>query len=702
MPKQLHFQRRTTLASLAHLRESMSSVVVVPTGGGKTGILASVSETFIDFRKATGARREQPKVLLLTHSRTLFQQMLHGKDGRPAELSKWTDRKLGQVAPEPMGGIQQNADIVVAMVQTAAKHADKLDGYDLIAIDEGHHAYERKANGQTSHYRQVIDAVRKKVPDACVLAATATPFRETGEMDRELVEAPAAVVTYQEVLDTGRIVRPRTVMVDLKGGNGKRTSEIVATNRKANNRTELPGDIGTKVKSSWNEATYDQMVDQWLKQAGSKKTIFFFDQIKEVEQLAKAFERANARYEFAQPLRLGQVHRRNKRADQELAEFQDPNGSLRVVAAVDMVTEGLDVTEVEAVACCRGKPTRATYAQIGGRGMRACDRTAKREMLFLDFGAGAYDLGRLEDQIDTQSESRALEGAGRDDFEARMVLPEVWSTPDKAAGYSVFASTTHTFAAVADPAGGLRLFAAQRQMGSGTKQAARRFERLKAPDSGLAWLPSEVAALTRAEIDDNFGWHAVRRPGLAGGRDEIARTDFDQGRGALDLYVKGDLGQSPRQSPWDGMPAGLESRQGREQFLREAIQEAKRTGSHGRISALSRHIDSLAGTPEECARERAHLTSVALRTLGEAARENQELRQRCIGGASHLSDLAASTDPARLRRGLNDAAAKASAIIRSGCEQLERQSTVSLDNVARSLQALAKPTQVVREKELQR
>ena len=157
------YQQDAVDAVYAHLRaRDDNPCVVIPTGGGKTPVMASMC------RDAVG--RWNGRVLILAHVKELLEQALD---------------KLQQVAPEMWHQIgvysaglksrDTEHPIIVAGIQSVYRRACDLDRFDLVIVDEAH-MIPPDGDGM---YRTFLEEARKINPNLRVIGLTATPFRMT-------------------------------------------------------------------------------------------------------------------------------------------------------------------------------------------------------------------------------------------------------------------------------------------------------------------------------------------------------------------------------------------------------------------------------------------------------------------------------------------------------------------------------------------
>ncbi|MFN5945988.1 MAG: DEAD/DEAH box helicase, partial [Phycisphaerae bacterium] len=132
-------------------------VVVLPTGAGKTPVIATLCRNWV---------REAKRVLVLAHVRELLQQAvdkLHAVD---------PSLHVG-VCCAGLGRKQTRTPIVVASVQTACRYSERFGPFDRVIIDESH----RVCSTDGTQYASLLNSQRQLNPSIQILGLTATPFR---------------------------------------------------------------------------------------------------------------------------------------------------------------------------------------------------------------------------------------------------------------------------------------------------------------------------------------------------------------------------------------------------------------------------------------------------------------------------------------------------------------------------------------------
>lgn len=153
-----HYQQDALNAVYEYLAfEPGNPLVVIPTGGGKTPIIATICRDAAECGK---------RVLVLTHVKELLTQ---------------SAEKLRLVAPDLSFGVycaglgqKECADqIVLASIQSAYRRAKQLGAFDLVIIDEAH----RVPEDEKSMYRLLLRDLQSVNPQVRLIGFTATPYR---------------------------------------------------------------------------------------------------------------------------------------------------------------------------------------------------------------------------------------------------------------------------------------------------------------------------------------------------------------------------------------------------------------------------------------------------------------------------------------------------------------------------------------------
>jgi superfamily II DNA or RNA helicase len=317
------YQEAAIAAIADRFQEHRSTLLVMPTGTGKTRTFSAV------------AHAERGPVLVLAHREELIDQ------GRRA-LSRHTG---DLVTVEKAEQYASGSRIVMASVQTLK--GERLANFArrfsprLVIVDEAHHAV-------SPSYRVILDAF----PDAKVLGVTATPDRADELAMGQVFDSVAFVYEIQEAIAEGYLcpIRIQRVLVDAIDLRGVKT---------------VAGDLnqGQLDAVMSLEEVLHGVVKPTIELAGQRRTIVFTTSVDNAHRLAEIFNRyapdsARAVDGTTAPEERARILRDHK------------GGAFQFLCNVGVLTEGYDDPAVSCVAMARPTKSRALYAQCAGRGLR--------------------------------------------------------------------------------------------------------------------------------------------------------------------------------------------------------------------------------------------------------------------------------------------------------------------------------------------
>lgn len=345
---------------LAYRDNARAPLLVLPTGGGKTVIVA-------DILRRLAARGRSG--LVLVHRRELIAQ---------------TSRKL-DLANVPHGIIAAgvaaaDAPIQVASVQTLTRRLGSIDIQpDLIVIDEAHHATAGSWGRVLAHW-----------PDALRLGVTATPVRTDGRglsaiFDRLVLGPSVADLVSASFLTAARIYAPPQV-ADLSGMK-RRAGDFAAEEAAA--RLDKPTVTGDAI------AHYRRFAE-------GQQTIVFCCSQCHAEHVCESFMAARI---HAATL-LGSTDPIDR--DRVVARFA--TGDLQVLVTVDVVSEGFDVPAASCAILLRPTASLGLYLQQVGRVLRPAP--GKQVAIVLDHVGNVHRHGWPDDPRDWTLEGTAGRNSG--------------------------------------------------------------------------------------------------------------------------------------------------------------------------------------------------------------------------------------------------------------------------------------------------
>lgn len=325
------------------LRSDPSVLYVLPTGGGKTVMFATM---------AKGAAAKRSDVLILVHRKEIFRQTL-------GSLSR-LGLTCGQIAPKKPVTMDQ---IQVGMVQTVNIRKKAMRRPDLIIIDEAHHVLEDNSYGSILKYWGEVKRV----------GFTATPERLDGRGLGENFDRMIVGPSIKELVRDGYLARPKLYRPpnDLIGayhltkGDFDLDEQEAAMDTRTRRGRQIVGDV----------------IDHYRQHLDHKPVVCFCVSIKHSQIMALEFEAAGYRARAV----WGNMDARER--DAAILGLAD--GSVDVVTSCDVISEGVDVPVMAGAILLRRTMSLALYLQQAGRALRLSE--GKTEAIILDH-AGNYQL----------------------------------------------------------------------------------------------------------------------------------------------------------------------------------------------------------------------------------------------------------------------------------------------------------------------
>jgi len=317
-------------------RTSRSTLLVQPTGTGKTVTFAHVIK-----------RMPSGRALVLAHREELIFQ---AADKIEAVTGAKPDIEMAEMrADHAMFG---KARVVVSSIQTqcAGRNGDsRMKRFDpqefsLLVVDEAHHATAPTYRRVLEHYGQ-NQALK-------ILGVTATPDRHDEQALGQVFHTVAYDYELLDAIHDGWLVpiHQRSVVVD-----GLDYSSIRTT------AGDLNGADLARVMEY--EETLHAIASPTLELAAGRKTLVFAASVAHAERLCEIFNRHRTECARFVTGTTPKDERRGMLADYAAGKFQ-------ILVNVGVATEGFDEPGIQVVVMARPTKSRALYAQMAGRGTR--------------------------------------------------------------------------------------------------------------------------------------------------------------------------------------------------------------------------------------------------------------------------------------------------------------------------------------------
>jgi superfamily II DNA or RNA helicase len=375
--------------------DAQRSAIVMPTGGGKTAVIAGVVRRH--FEQARG------RSLVIAHRIELIEQ---------------NARTIRRFAPDLRVGIvkaerdQTGHDVISASVQTlvSAARRGRIRDVGLVVIDEAHHAVSDSYMRVLGHYGCFTDG------GARALGLTAT--LERGD-DKALGDVWQDVVYSKSIawmIEHGWLVRPRGLRV--------RVPDLDLRKVRKTRGDFSDSSLGEAIEGS---LAPELVAKAYAEHASGKQGILFAPTVHTAELYRDALCEVGITAELVHGAMAEGDRRRT------LRRFED--GAIQVLCNCMVLTEGTDLPMAEV--CVIGRPTlnRGLLIQMAGRVLRL--HPGKDSALIIDV-SGATErhslLGAIElfgeESVHVPVEGEAPESEQPDDLDSadldlgRTVLDE--------------------------------------------------------------------------------------------------------------------------------------------------------------------------------------------------------------------------------------------------------------------------------------
>lgn len=399
------YQSRAVESVLREWESTSSTLLVQPTGSGKTTVFTEI------------IRRMRPaRALILAHREELIFQAK-----RRIEDQGGLECQIEMADQSASTHFMFKAPVIAATVQTLISgigdrrrmHRFNPLDFGVLVIDEGHHSV-------ADSYKKVIEYFSRN-PDLKILGVTATPDRADEEALGQIFETVADVYEILDAIHDGWLVPIDQQMVNVEGLD---FSEVRTTAGDLNY-----GDLAHVMEA---EKVLYGVCGSTIEIIGNRQTIVFTSSVKHAEMACNIFNRY--RPDMSDWI-SGKTPKEKRR--ETMRKFS--NGELQVLCNVGCITEGVDVPAAEIVVMARPTKSRSLYAQMAGRILRplpnlvdhlntseerkgAIAGSVKPSALIIDFvgNSGRHKLITSADILGGAVSERAIELAVRKARESGM------------------------------------------------------------------------------------------------------------------------------------------------------------------------------------------------------------------------------------------------------------------------------------------
>ncbi len=311
------------------------TLLVLPTGCGKTVVFSSVTETQVN---------KGHRVLIMAHRGELLEQAadkLKESSGIDSVLEKAESSSLDSFIPVTVGSVQS-----LAQEKRLAQFPE--DYFQDIIVDEAHHCL-------SDSYKRVLE----HFPRANILGVTATPDRGDMKNLGEYFDSKAYEYSMTDAIREGYLSPIKAQMIPL---------ELDIANVGISSGDFSAGEIGSAL-----EPYLHQIAAEMANYCKGRKTVVFLPLIATSQKFTAMLNEVG--------LRAAEVNGNSTDRAEVLGDFE--SGKYDVLCNSMLLTEGWDCPSVDCVVILRPTKIRSLYQQMVGRGMRLYP--GKEHLLLLDF-----------------------------------------------------------------------------------------------------------------------------------------------------------------------------------------------------------------------------------------------------------------------------------------------------------------------------
>ena len=378
-----------------------SVMVQMPTGTGKTILLASVVESFL-------REHSNCNVWIVAHRRELVSQIKdtlnkfllnfifsnhpvppskegststpspsssEGGDVTALRCSEPLRSKVGgasKPSPDCLSAGASNVPVKAMSIQWLAKHYDEIkEKPGLIVIDEAHHALAK-----------TYKVMWERFPNAKFLGLTATPCRLNGKGFTDLFDVLVQAWSIPEFICKGRLATYDFVSIKSDGV----TQCLIDSLQKRG----ADGDYQNKEMDMLlnKKPSIERLYQSFEEYGKNRKGIVYAINISHAQKIMELYQEHG--------IKVVAIDSKTPALERQADIEAFRKGDIQVLVNVDIFSEGFDCPDVEFVQLARPTLSLAKYLQMVGRGLRVAK--GKKNCVIID-NVGLYRVFGLPSQV---------------------------------------------------------------------------------------------------------------------------------------------------------------------------------------------------------------------------------------------------------------------------------------------------------------
>lgn len=338
------------------------AVIVLPTGAGKSLVIAEL------------ARVAKGRVLVMAHVKELVEQN-YGK-------YRSYDLPAG-IYSAGLGKKDRDEKVIFGSIQSIARASDDFfDNFTLLVIDECH----RVAEDSSTQYQSVIQKLKDRNPQICILGLTATPYRlglgwiyEISPSGEEKSQKRRFFKKCVFDLPLSHMIKNRYLTIPIKVDIPVTCYDFseLAENDRPFTAAEIEEILkGQKRLTPFIIKNIIDITEKFNRQG----VMIFSGSVRHAEEIMSYLPDDDSR------LVIGDTDQADR--DQIIDDFK--NKKFKYLVNVSVLTTGFDAPHVDVIAILRPTESNSLYQQIVGRGLRLCE--GKKDCYVLDYTGMGHDI----------------------------------------------------------------------------------------------------------------------------------------------------------------------------------------------------------------------------------------------------------------------------------------------------------------------
>lgn len=330
---------------------------VAPCGAGKTVLFSWITAQ---------SRSQNKNILIIVHRQELIEQ---------------TSKTLEKFSiPHAVMGKGATSQVMIASVYTLSKRLGKIPKPDLIILDEAHHAV-------ANTWKKIIEFYK----DTLVLGFTATPARLNGDGLGTIFQVLALGPSVKSLIEMGNLAPyeyyappVKADFSDLRVKYGDYQTSDIALKM---DKSEIIGDV----------------ISYYKKLADGKRAICYCASRAHAEHMANAFNAAG--------ISAAYIDGDTPKSVRITAIEQFRQGIIKIITNVDLISEGFDVPDMDAVILLRPTHSTCLFIQQAMRCMRSDPNNPDKKAIIIDHVGNVYRHGLPDEEREWSLASRKKKAA---------------------------------------------------------------------------------------------------------------------------------------------------------------------------------------------------------------------------------------------------------------------------------------------------